>query len=114
MGQGLHQPSATQTAARRLSISERAAVCDLNGTMRGKRIPVHQAEKALKGGLRMLTGLMAKRNAPNYKIATPTAVVGIRGTGLDIHDSAKLLQLFRANRDTGLIPLIFFCAALLA
>ena len=32
--------------------------------------------------------------------------------GLDIHDSAKLLQLFRANRDTGLIPLIFFCAAL--
>ena len=34
--------------------------------------------------------------------------------GLDIEDNAKLLQLFRANRDTGLIPLIFFCAALLA
>ncbi len=33
--------------------------------------------------------------------------------GLDIEDNAKLLQLFRANRDTGLIPLIFFCAALL-
>jgi 4-hydroxybenzoate polyprenyltransferase len=33
--------------------------------------------------------------------------------GLDINDSAKLLQLFRANRDTGMIPLIFFCAALL-
>jgi 4-hydroxybenzoate polyprenyltransferase len=33
--------------------------------------------------------------------------------GLDINDNAKLLQLFRANRDTGAIPLIFFCAALL-
>ena len=33
--------------------------------------------------------------------------------GLDINDNAKLLQLFRANRDTGMIPLIFFCAALL-
>ncbi|SLN65271.1 4-hydroxybenzoate octaprenyltransferase [Falsiruegeria litorea R37] len=34
--------------------------------------------------------------------------------GLDIEDNAKLLQLFRVNRDTGFIPLIFFCAALLA
>lgn len=34
--------------------------------------------------------------------------------GLDIDDNAKLLQLFRANRDTGLIPLIFFVAAMLA
>lgn len=33
--------------------------------------------------------------------------------GLDIDDNAKLLRLFRANRDTGAIPLIFFCVALL-
>ncbi|MEP2028544.1 MAG: 4-hydroxybenzoate octaprenyltransferase [Paracoccaceae bacterium] len=33
--------------------------------------------------------------------------------GLDINDNAKLLRLFRANRDTGMIPLIFFCLALL-
>jgi 4-hydroxybenzoate polyprenyltransferase len=33
--------------------------------------------------------------------------------GLDIEDNAKLLRLFRANRDTGVIPLIFFAAALL-
>ncbi|MDW3183077.1 4-hydroxybenzoate octaprenyltransferase [Roseobacter sp.] len=33
---------------------------------------------------------------------------------LDIKDSAKLLRLFRANRDTGMIPLLFFAAALLA
>lgn len=34
--------------------------------------------------------------------------------GFDPENSGKMLQLFRANRDTGLIPLIFFCAALLA
>ena len=34
--------------------------------------------------------------------------------GLDIDDPAKCLVLFRANRDTGMIPLLFFGAALLA
>ncbi len=34
-------------------LSVRAAVCDLNGAMRGKRIPVTQAKKALEGGVRM-------------------------------------------------------------
>ncbi|MES0864554.1 4-hydroxybenzoate octaprenyltransferase [Ruegeria sp. SCPT10] len=33
--------------------------------------------------------------------------------GLDIEDNRKLLQLFHSNRDTGLIPLIFLCVALL-
>ncbi|KIN62124.1 4-hydroxybenzoate polyprenyl transferase [Sulfitobacter noctilucicola] len=34
--------------------------------------------------------------------------------GLDINNPSKMLQLFRANRDTGMIPLFFFAAALLA
>jgi 4-hydroxybenzoate polyprenyltransferase len=34
--------------------------------------------------------------------------------GLDIDNPAKCLQLFRANRDTGMIPLVFFGLALLA
>ncbi|MEO0402926.1 MAG: 4-hydroxybenzoate octaprenyltransferase [Pseudomonadota bacterium] len=33
--------------------------------------------------------------------------------GLDIDDPAKCLQLFRVNRDTGIIPLLFFCTSLL-
>ncbi|MEM1073708.1 MAG: 4-hydroxybenzoate octaprenyltransferase [Pseudomonadota bacterium] len=33
--------------------------------------------------------------------------------GFDQEDNAKLLQLFRANRDTGIIPLAFFAIALL-
>ena len=32
--------------------------------------------------------------------------------GLDTEDNGKLLQLFRSNRDTGMIPLVFFCVAL--
>lgn len=34
--------------------------------------------------------------------------------GFDPSDDNRMLHLFRLNRDTGLIPLIFFCAALLA
>lgn len=33
--------------------------------------------------------------------------------GLDIDNPAKMLQLFRVNRDTGIIPLLFFAIALL-
>ncbi|NRB04425.1 MAG: 4-hydroxybenzoate octaprenyltransferase [Rhodobacteraceae bacterium] len=32
--------------------------------------------------------------------------------GIDLDDGAKLIRLFRANRDTGLIPLMFFGLAL--
>lgn len=34
----------------------------------------------LKGGLRSITGLLARRNPANFRLATPTATVGIRGT----------------------------------
>ncbi|SFS63580.1 4-hydroxybenzoate polyprenyltransferase [Sulfitobacter marinus] len=34
--------------------------------------------------------------------------------GLDINNNNKLLKLFHVNRDTGIIPLLFFAAALLA
>ncbi len=50
--------------------SLRAAVCDLNGVMRGKRIPVEQAERVLEGGLRM-----------------PLSVVGVDIWGEDIANS---------------------------
>ena len=35
-----------------------ACVCDLNGTLRGKRVPVSQAEKIVEGGLRMPLSLL--------------------------------------------------------
>ena len=38
----------------------------------------------LRGSLRALTGLIGKANTRNVGFATPTATVGIRGTGLDL------------------------------
>lgn len=40
--------------------------------------------KLFKGGLRALTGLIAKKSPNNFKIATPLATIGIRGTGFDL------------------------------
>ncbi len=40
--------------------------------------------RMFKGGLRVFTGLVVRRNARNFKIGTPTAVVGVRGTGFDL------------------------------
>lgn len=34
----------------------------------------------LRGGMRAITGLIGKRNPANYKLTTPTALVGIRGS----------------------------------
>ena len=34
----------------------------------------------LKGGMRAVTGLLGKRNPANFRIATPSATIGIRGT----------------------------------
>lgn len=34
----------------------------------------------LKGGLRSITGALGKRNHDSYKLKTPTATIGIRGT----------------------------------
>ena len=33
---------------------------------------------------------------------------------LDVNDHDRLLMLFRSNRDAGLLPVLFFAAALLA
>ncbi len=44
--------------------------------------------RLIKGGLSVFTGLIAKRNRKAFGVGTPTAVVGIRGTGFDL----KLVQ----------------------
>ena len=52
-----------------------ACVCDLNGTMRGKRIPVSQAEKVAEGEMRM-----------------PLSVVNVDVWGEDIEDSELVFE----------------------
>jgi hypothetical protein len=36
--------------------------------------------RLIKGGLRTITGLVGRRNHQNYRLETPTATIGIRGT----------------------------------
>ncbi len=39
----------------------------------------------LRGGLRALTGALAKINRPAFQVRTPTATIGVRGTGFDVY-----------------------------
>ncbi len=43
----------------------------------------------LRGSLRALTGLIGKANHSNVSFATPTATLGVRGTGLDLDCSTE-------------------------
>lgn len=52
-----------------------ACVCDLNGTLRGKRVPVEQAEKVVEGGMRM-----------------PLSVCGVDIWGEDIENSKLVFE----------------------
>jgi hypothetical protein len=38
----------------------------------------------LRGGLRMVTGAIGRLNKKAFRVATPTATIGIRGTGFDL------------------------------
>jgi len=40
--------------------------------------------RLLQGGLRALTGLVAKARPQEYRVLTPTATIGVRGTGWDV------------------------------
>lgn len=55
--------------------SVRAALCDLNGTMRGKALPVSQASKVIEGGMRM-----------------PLSAAGVDIWGEDIEGSALVFE----------------------
>ncbi len=43
----------------------------------------------LRGGMRAVTGLIGKRNPGSYKVITPTAVVGIRGSAFLVGFNAQ-------------------------
>ena len=53
----------------------------------------------VSGGLRVITGAMAKTNPENYKVRTPVALMGVRGTefsimlcGEDICDQEEMMS----------------------
>jgi hypothetical protein len=43
------------------------------------------AASVAKGGFRTITGLISKANPDNYRVNTPVATIGVRGTDYSIH-----------------------------
>jgi hypothetical protein len=57
----------------------------------------------IRGGLRLVTGLIGKLNRSSYRVATPTATIGIRGTGFDLACAGECVDntaFFNPQRDT--------------
>lgn len=57
------------------------------------------AVNLVRGGLRAVTGLIGKRNPANYKVITPTAVVGIRGSAFRVFFNAQGLVEVAGEQD---------------
>jgi len=55
----------------------------------------------VKGGLRTLTGVIAKRHPENYKVNSAVATIGIRGTGFDLLYPFECIEC----ADGGIAPL---------
>jgi hypothetical protein len=41
--------------------------------------------RVVRGGVRSLTGLLAQRDRSRFRISTPAATIGVRGTGFDVY-----------------------------
>jgi hypothetical protein len=57
----------------------------------------------VRGGMRLVTGLIGKFNRSSYRVATPTATIGIRGTGFDLACDGECVEntaSFDPLRDT--------------
>ncbi len=57
----------------------------------------------IRGGLRLVTGLIGKLNRSSYRVATPTATIGIRGTGFDLACGERCVEKtasFNPQRNT--------------
>ena len=94
-------------AARPDLSSVRAAVCDLNGILRGKRMPVSQARKALEGGLRMALSLSAMDVWGNDIEGNPIVYQTGDADGLTAWTGRPILPVSWTPQPTALVPLWF-------
>jgi len=85
--------------------SLRAAVCDLNGVMRGKRIPVEQARKALEGKLRMPFSLIGLDIWGEDIVGDPLVYSTGDADGLCEWTGRAILPVNWTAHPTGLLPL---------
>lgn len=61
----------------------------------------HFGVRILSGAMRMITGWIGKRNPENYQVASPTSLMGIRGTDYEPYVlSPELAQQFQQREGT--------------
>lgn len=57
--------------------------------------------KLLSGSMRTVTGLIAKKNPDNYRLSTPSATIGVRGTEFDaVYITPANASQFKADAGT--------------
>ena len=61
----------------------------------------------IRGGLRLVSGIIGKVNKDDYKIATPTATIGIRGTGFDLLCQGLCSRDADADAESGLFARVW-------
>ncbi|HFC04515.1 MAG TPA: glutamine synthetase, partial [Rhizobiales bacterium] len=83
----------------------RVGLCDLNGIMRGKLIPVHQAEKALTGGLRIPLSSTSVDVWGNDIADSQLVYETGDGDGVLEWTGRDILPMDWMDQPTGLIPL---------
>lgn len=66
----------------------------------------------VRGGMRLVTGLIGKLNRESFRIGTPTATIGIRGTGFDLVCEGSCVSndnaAYNAVNDTAISKLLGF------
>lgn len=87
--------------------SLRVAICDFNGCLRGKRLPIAQAKKALMGGVRM-PGSLAAQDIWGRDVETNTMVSDGDGDNLCQPTGRGPLLMDWLAEPTALLPLWFF------
>jgi hypothetical protein len=69
----------------RITLDEKTEYIISNYHYQQKTQPDKSVHQLIVGGLRILTGYIGKVNKEDYKVKTPVATIGIRGTGFDLY-----------------------------
>ncbi len=95
-------------AAHKDIASVQAAVCDLNGILRGKRIPVHQAERVLDGSIRMPLSIVGVDIWGEDIVGNQQVFASGDADGYCIPTGRGVIPVNWTSRPSALIPLWLF------
>ncbi|WDR02069.1 hypothetical protein PSQ19_15540 [Devosia algicola] len=84
------------------------AVCDLNGIMRGKRIPIEQALRIADGGIRMPLSIVGVDVWGEDIVGNPLVFVGGDSDGICTPTGRGALPINWTSRPSAMIPLWLF------